>query len=442
MHLLSLPLSVLPAKFFFLFILQFRLGWLLMWVTTVVMLVLVQFNMKSFAPMIMQGGPTFPTQEFGVGRGFPLVNIWQQGGPMTSLNRIYFQNSQSPTVQLYTNDKSAGQLVLNVNDVSKSWVIAGREQGNLNVTRVYAQAPLAVPNGTAHRMLQSLDTQTWLLGNQSARVGVRSGKMLRDKLFTLAKERNLIISQIYMVDGSHKDSRANAFVAGINGSIIGLYDTLFLGNHESDAEDDAPHLPVLKMLGGDVAIQSFAEMLQDVDVSAEDRLDLRISSPTEAMTDDEIVGILAHELAHPALHHLEQGIVIQATTSFVTFAALGWAAHSSLLAASFSLVAPAAHVGACLYDHLIGPPLEKAIKLFTDWHTRYNEYQADAYVAKMSDKYGSALQTALAKMTVNSNEDPDEPFWYEALHLDHPTMTHRWLSIDKVKQHSHPKRND
>jgi Zn-dependent protease with chaperone function len=123
----------------------------------------------------------------------------------------------------------------------------------------------------------------------------------------------------------------------------------------------------------------------------------------------------------------------------VTFAALGIVAHTPLLAVGLGLAAPVLWVGACAYDHLVGPPLDTTLKLFTDWHTRHGEYEADAYVARLSETYGSALQTSLAKLSVNSNQDPNYPSWYEVLHDDHPTMAHRWENIEAVKRELYSK---
>merc|ERR1712070_325654 len=119
---------------------------------------------------------------------------------------------------------------------------------------------------------------------------------------------------------------------------------------------------------------------------------------------------------------------------FVTFATLGWMAQSPLAAAALGLAAPVLHVGACVYDHVVGPFLDGSMKLFTDGLTRHNEYEADSYAALISEKYGTGLQTALAKLSVNSNQDPDPPFFFEALHSDHPPFARRWAHIEDVKK--------
>jgi len=289
----------------------------------------------------------------------------------------------------------------------------------------------------ANHVLDGLRTKAWTVGGHDARIGVRSGSHLRDKLYGFAHDRKIGIAEIYMVDGSHKDIRANAFVAGAgNNSVIGLFDTLFLGQRNTDSSDDSiGSSSLMKIANGDSIIQDVSELVQNVDTDEEDRdrHPPRNSAPTQAMTDDEIVSILAHELAHAHLKHLEQGMVTQFFTSLVTFATLGWMAHSPLAAAAFGLHAPLLHVGACVYEHVVGPPVEGVMKLLTDELTRHNEYEADGYAAKISEQYATALQSSLAKLTVNSNQDPSVPLYYELLHHDHPTFARRWAHIEDVR---------
>merc|ERR1719159_1891745 len=284
--------------------------------------------------------------------------------------------------------------------------------------------------------LESLSRKTWteVDGGGSGQLGSRSGQELRKKVLAFAKKQKVDIKEIFMVDGSHLDARANAFVGGMDGSIIGLYDTLFLGDRPKTYQASDSQTGLFFLLNGKSSIRSLSEKVQSVDVSEEDNREEWSSAPTQAMSDDEIVTILAHELAHVAEHHMEQSLAMQAGTALVTFAALGFVAHNPLVAVSLGLAAPMLWVGACTYDHLVGPPLDTTLKLFTDWHTRHGEYEADAYVARLSETYASALQTSLAKLSMNANMDPNYPSWYEALHDDHPTVAHRWQNIETVKQ--------
>lgn len=430
----SLLIFQIPTKFVFLSVLQFRLGWLFMWSLLMVVLVWAQYNIKDIAPSILDMNNPFPNDIFAVGRNFPWVPTASKASPWISLNRIYFKDPSisSASVSFATNDKSKGPLTLTQHADGK-FVISTPSVLYDPSAPVYAQSMSAV----AGHVLEELKTKTWTVGGANTRVGVRSGSHLRDELYGFARDRHIGIAQIYMVDGSHKDIRANAFVAGAgNSSVIGLFDTLFLGQRNGDSSGSVVSNSLLQLVTGEAEMQHVSDIVQGVDTGEEEVQDStppRNSAPTQAMGDAEIISILAHELGHSALKHLEKGMVVQAVTSFMTFAAMGWMAHSPLVAAALGLHAPLLHVGACAYDLVVGPPLEGGVKLFTDWHTRYNEYEADEYAALISEKYATALQSSLAKLSINSNHDPDVPYFYEVLHDDHPSFSRRYAHIQKVK---------
>mmetsp|Transcript_42414 Transcript_42414/g.112264 ORF Transcript_42414/g.112264 Transcript_42414/m.112264 type:complete len:712 (-) Transcript_42414:74-2209(-) len=430
----------IPSTFMFLALLQFKYGWLLMWAGTTAMMTFVQFNMATLAPLLMGMNNVFPNDVFAVGRGFGLAGTESQETPWISLNRIYFRDMMS-TTDFSTHDRSKGMLALKLNRTSGSWVIADKllPHDSSKGAKVYAQvlAPVSADNKLSldhpDGMLNILNETPWPDLGRTGHVGVRLGDKLRGKLFGFARTNNISISQIYMVDGSHQDARANAFAGGATDSIIGLYDTLFLGDHAKDtAQDRRGAVTVQKLESGESAIQFLSDEVQGLDVEDEVRAGVWNSAPTQAMSDDEIVAILGHELAHAALGHLHETTWRQALTSFVTFAALGWAAHSPQLAAAFMLPAPTLHIGYSLYQYVVGPPLQKVVKFVSDARIRYNEYEADAFVARMSPRYGTALQTGLSKLSINTNQDPNAPSWYEALHYDHPTVSHRFDHIEAV----------
>jgi Zn-dependent protease with chaperone function len=434
---ISMLIWGVPKKFVFLSVLQYRLGWLFMWAGLIISICLAQYNVQLIAPMLGMNNQ-FPTDLFAVGRGFPLANTGFKAAPWISLNRVFFRDPNVMNVainQFSTRDMNKGPLTLFHNPKNGTWVIADNILVN-PAAAIYAQTK----NPATQMTIESLAEQSWTVGDQETRVGLRSGKALRDKLFGFARDSRIGIGQIYMVDGSHKDVRGNAFVTGAgNHSIIGLYDTLFLGQRGSDAEEEPAEDDVHELTSGGSLLQHASEVVQDVDVVEDKEKTPRNSAPTKAMTDDEIVSILAHELAHSALKHMEQGMLAQAFTSFVTFAAFGWMASSPLAAVALGLGSPLIHVGACGYEHLVGPPLEGMMKLLTNWLTLHNEYEADAYASEISERYASALQTSLAKLSVNSNQDPDVPFFYEVLHSDHPTFARRWQHIENVKEKKYGK---
>jgi Zn-dependent protease with chaperone function len=298
----------IPGKFLFLAVLQFRFGWLAMWTGMMLGMIWAQYNMASLAPIALGMNNVFPVGAFGVGRGFSLGTTGIKESPWISLNRIFFPyGAQSGQNLWVTNDKHKGRLAVRFNEGLHAWTIAGSPQG-----KVYAKT-----DGSADMNLESLNGKTWteVDGGGSGQLGTRSGERLREKVIAFAKQQKVDIKEIFMVDGSHLDARANAFVGGMDGSIIGLYDTLFLGDHPKIYQSSDSQNGFLFMLNGKSAIRTLTETVQSVDTSDEDNHEEWSSAPTQAMSDDEIVAILAHELAHVAEHHMEQTMAVQATTA-------------------------------------------------------------------------------------------------------------------------------
>jgi STE24 endopeptidase len=284
-------------------------------------------------------------------------------------------------------------------------------------------------------LLKEISFESWTMpslpGVVSGRVAMRDGEKLRTALLDFAEAHGINIDQVYMIDGSSKDVRANAFAAGAGKSrIIGLYDTLFLGEPPTGADNVEFATDPTKLF----SIRHLGNKLRGVSTDEVSRRTLRRSKPTKAMTDDEILAVMGHELGHSALHHVEHGMVTEALTSFWTFALLGWMVHSPVLAASLGLAAPVTHIAVVVYHRVFGKALDSVTDLLNDWITRTQEYAADAYSAQVSDQFAMSLQTALTKLALNSNADPDEPWFYEYLHDDHPTIAKRCARVEHIRQ--------
>lgn len=463
----SQVLGRFPGYVFLLVVLQSRCGWFMLWTCLVMAVVFAQYSMSELAPSAF-GENVFPKGDFAVGRHFPTASAGHnRGRERVSLNRIYF--SQNSSFRLFkSNDESTNQVELaalaeNLGDMgrwelrerhanlSQSHAVASEvdesDYNELPETYAVTQAEDVFHNDSSD--LRRLSDLSWIMANSTAaeagRVGVRHGGQLRSKLFGFADEHNISIGEVYMVDGSHEDLRANAFVAGAgSGRVIGLYDTLFLGARAgADEEGGVPgrRRPVgLVGLhgahGGSLSIQGLGEGVQGVRVppSEEEEDGLWHSEPAEAMDDDEIAAIMGHELGHSALRHVEKAMAAQAAGAFCSFALLGWMAQSQLLAKGLAVpFAAAPHVGLLLHRLVAGGTLESVLKLGTNAQGRHDEFQADVFSAETSEAYAAALQSALVKLARNSNQDPHVPWFYEALHHNHPTLARRWAAIERVK---------
>lgn len=451
-----------PSFFLYLLALQFRVGWLLMWAGMIVTSTLAQYHMGAMAPMIFNG--VFPDSDFAVARGFPVVPSTNASHPWVSLNRLYYEDKDTGTFKTQDNSKGPVELAaLNPQHGKvEEWAFKDMDAGNDSEPLAETVSKVE-PHHNSSDTLKSLSDQSWKSGDQpdvNARIGVRHGKKLRKSLFRFAKDHDISVGDVYMVDGSYQDARANAFVAGAGENrAIGLYDTLFLGDHSlpaspdnkgkeqisyvgqalrsfllvSDSQSEVDHGPSSMEAESRISIQRMSEALRAADASEGKPQPLWRSAPARAMSDGEILAILGHELGHSALQHVEHGMVVQGVSSFATFALLGWMVHSPLLAASFSLAAPVGHVAVFAYNHIAGATFDGMMRIVTDGITRSNEYAADAYSARVSKKYASGLQTALAKLTVSSSQDPSEPWFYEALHSDHPSFARRWGAIATIQ---------
>jgi len=420
--------------------------------------------MGSMAPMIFNG--VFPDADFAVARGFPVVPSTNASHPWVSLNRIYYEDKDTGSYRTQDNSKGPVELaaVKAKHSQVEEWAFKDMDAGNDSEPLAETVAKVK-PHQNSGEMLESLSDQSWKSGDQpdvNAHIGVRHGKKLRKSLFGFAKDHNISVGDVYMVDGSSEDARANAFVAGAGANrAIGLYDTLFLGDHSpanspdnkgadkvsyvgqalrsflliSNSEGETDPGPSSMEEESRISIQRMSEALRAADASEGKPQPLWRSAPARAMSDVEILAILGHELGHSALQHVEHGMVVQGVSSFATFALLGWMVHSPLLAASFSLAAPVGHVAVFAYNHIAGATFDGMMRIVTDGISRSNEYAADAYSAQVSKKYATGLQTALAKLTVSSSQDPSEPWFYEALHSDHPSFARRWGAIAKIQDH-------
>jgi STE24 endopeptidase len=153
-------------------------------------------------------------------------------------------------------------------------------------------------------------------------------------------------------------------------------------------------------------------------------------------TDDEVVAILGHELAHGKLRHiLLNGAISSVTllaTTFITFSfiydtrlyhAFGYSWITEKNVVEFSLV------GFTLATMVIGA-VRWILQPMESWISRKMEYAADRYSVKYTRKHG-ALMTALMKLTSDNlgNVFPSET--YERWNYSHPSLLMRLDAIRK-----------
>jgi len=198
---------------------------------------------------------------------------------------------------------------------------------------------------------------------------------LKDAINEYAAKVAFPLKNIFVVDGSKRSSKANAYFSGLGKqkSIV-LYDTLINQN-----------------------------------------------------TTDELVAILAHEVGHYKKKHIQQSLVISIVQTGVMLFILGLVLKSPLLSQALGVEQPTFHIGLIAFGILFSP-ISTILGLFMNVFSRKNEYEADAFAKATSN--GAALINALKKLSVNHlsnlNPHPAYVFFYHS----HPTLLQRLRALN------------
>lgn len=194
--------------------------------------------------------------------------------------------------------------------------------------------------------------------------------VLRDKIQAFALKAGFKLDNIYVIDGSKRSTKANAYFTGLGPKKrIVLYDTL----------------------------------IQD-------------------LTGDEIVAVLAHEVGHYKKRHtlqfmaasvLQTGFILWLFSLCVNQPALSEALGGDGNYFQLGLVAFV----------LLYSPVGMILGLFMNMWSRKNEYEADAYAATQGQ--GEALVTGLKKISVKSLSNLTPHPAYEWVYYSHPSLLKR-----------------
>lgn len=195
---------------------------------------------------------------------------------------------------------------------------------------------------------------------------------LRGKLLAMAKTANADVSEILVEDSSKRDTRDNAYVAGIGKTRrVVLFDTML----------DKPH--------------------------------------------EHLVSVICHEIGHWKLRHLLRTLPVAAAAAFVNFAALKVLFDQEAVL-RFSGVAKTGgmHNPAAipLFLVLFGI-LAKATGLATSWLSRSHERQADIYALELTGDWQN-LQAALRNLHTDNLADLVPGLW-NRLTRSHPPAAER-----------------
>ncbi len=137
----------------------------------------------------------------------------------------------------------------------------------------------------------------------------------------------------------------------------------------------------------------------------------------ESLEPDEIEAVLAHELGHFRLKHIQKRLLSTMALSFCALALLGWLAGQAWFFTGLGISQPSSWMTLMLFMMVL-PVFTFILQPLLSSLSRKHEFEADAYAVKQSS--GQDLVNALVKMyRENASTLTPDPL-YSAWHDSHP----------------------
>ena len=199
---------------------------------------------------------------------------------------------------------------------------------------------------------------------------------LKSAIQQFASRVNFPLDNIFVIDGSKRSSKANAFFSGIGKKKkIVLYDTLI-----------------------------------------------------EKHTTDELVAVLAHEVGHFKKKHILLSFVLSIVQVFLTMYVLSLMVYNENLSIALGGSQHSIALNLIAFSILFAP-ISGVTGLFMSMYSRRNEYEADAYARQAYS--GPALSDALKKLSVDSLSNLYPHPLYVFFHYSHPPLLKRLEAINQ-----------
>ena len=193
---------------------------------------------------------------------------------------------------------------------------------------------------------------------------------LKSAIESFSRKVNFPLDNIFVMDGSKRSSKANAFFSGIGAKKkIVLYDTL-INNH----------------------------------------------------TTEELVAVLAHEVGHFKKKHIILSMALSVVQIFFVLFVLSLMIFNSDLSIALGGTQQSIHLNLIAFAILFSP-ISAITGLLMSLLSRKNEYEADAYAKETYS--GAALGSALKKLSVDTLSDLYPHPLYVFFYYSHPTLLQR-----------------
>ncbi len=199
---------------------------------------------------------------------------------------------------------------------------------------------------------------------------------LRQAIETYSKSVEFPLANIFVIDGSKRSTKANAFFSGFGSQKkIVLYDTL-IKNHSIE----------------------------------------------------ELVAVLAHEVGHYKKKHLITSLILSLLQTGVILFILSKFLFSTELTAALGGQGTAIHLNLVAFG-LLFSPISMLIGIIMNIVSRKNEYEADDYARTTYN--GNVLGDALKKLSVDNLSNLTPHPLYEFINYSHPTVLERLRALKK-----------
>ncbi|MBO6496121.1 MAG: M48 family metallopeptidase [Roseivirga sp.] len=205
--------------------------------------------------------------------------------------------------------------------------------------------------------------------------------VLKEKIMAYASGVDFPLDNIFVIDGSKRSTKANAFFSGIGKKKkIVLYDTLI-----------------------------------------------------EKHSEEELVAVLAHEVGHFKKKHIVLSLVLSILQMAVTFYVLSLFVFSDNLSVALGGSQMAIHLNFIAFG-LLYTPISRLTGLAMNALSRKNEFEADAYA--VTTYAGKPLMDALKKLSVSSLSNLTPHPAYVFAHYSHPPLLQRLEAMEELTKGS------
>lgn len=199
---------------------------------------------------------------------------------------------------------------------------------------------------------------------------------LRDEIENYCKSQGYAMSKLYVMDGSRRSTKANAFFSGMGRTkTIVLFDTLI-----------------------------------------------------EKLSKEQITAVLAHEIGHYKRKHTFAMFLLSNFQTFALFALLGWLLDNPLLSEALGATQPSFHIGILAF-FLLFSPISLVLGVVDNALSRRNEFEADRFAIQTYPNSKQHLAEALKIISTDSLANLSPHPWYVLVHYTHPPILQRLAKL-------------